>query len=241
MERSGPEAIAELACAEVDAAVFEGRVLERIVHQIGADVGFFAGAEGVSQAAIGLDDGVRPEAQRHWSSMSEEVRVLMRAARRTGGVVVDSEVLGDRLERQLYYDVLMRPHRGRTTLMGFLTYQGRCFGELVLGRSRGSPAFQPRDVEALRALVPTLSLALHGYGRAALYATGAGPASKHALTAREREVLGYLHLGYTNAQIAQALGSAPNTVRNQLSRVYEKLGVASRAEAVGLARAGRVR
>lgn len=48
----------------------------------------------------------------------------------------------------------------------------------------------------------------------------------------EREVLGDLHLGYTNEQIARALGTAPRTVRNQLSRVYEKLGVSGRAEAV---------
>ena len=53
-----------------------------------------------------------------------------------------------------------------------------------------------------------------------------------ALTPREYEVWSYLHLGYTNEQIALALGSAPRTVRNQLSRVYEKLGVSGRAEAV---------
>ena len=60
-----------------------------------------------------------------------------------------------------------------------------------------------------------------------------------ALTPREREVLGYLRLGYTNAQIACALGSAERTVRNQLSSVYEKLGVATRAEAA--VRCDRVR
>ncbi len=53
-----------------------------------------------------------------------------------------------------------------------------------------------------------------------------------ALSKREREVVGYLGLGYTNQEIALALGSAPRTVRNQLSRVYEKLGVSGRAEAV---------
>jgi len=54
------------------------------------------------------------------------------------------------------------------------------------------------------------------------------------LSEREREVLSYLPLGYTNRQIAQALGSATRTVRNQLSRAYEKLGVGSRAEAVAV-------
>ncbi len=44
----------------------------------------------------------------------------------------------------------------------------------------------------------------------------------------------YLHLGYTNEQIGLALGTRPRTVRNQLTAVYRKLGVATRAEAVGL-------
>jgi DNA-binding CsgD family transcriptional regulator len=54
------------------------------------------------------------------------------------------------------------------------------------------------------------------------------------LTAREREVLSYLRLGYTNREIAAACGTSPRTVRNQLSTVFEKLGAATRAEAVAI-------
>jgi DNA-binding CsgD family transcriptional regulator len=56
------------------------------------------------------------------------------------------------------------------------------------------------------------------------------------LTERERELLSYLGLGYTNEQIASACGVSPYTVRNQLSRAYSKLGVATRAEAVAALR-----
>ena len=55
-----------------------------------------------------------------------------------------------------------------------------------------------------------------------------------ALTSAEREVLSYLHLGYSNAQIAHARGNTERTVRNQLSSAYAKLGVGSRAEAVAV-------
>jgi DNA-binding NarL/FixJ family response regulator len=55
-----------------------------------------------------------------------------------------------------------------------------------------------------------------------------------ALTSAEREVLSYLHLGYSNAQIADARGNTERTVRNQLSSAYAKLGVGSRAEAVAV-------
>jgi DNA-binding NarL/FixJ family response regulator len=75
-----------------------------------------------------------------------------------------------------------------------------------------------------RLLTSSGQAVLHGADRAAA-----------RLTPREREVLGYLHLGYSNQQIALALGSAPRTVRNQLSRVYDKLGVGTRAEAVAWA------
>ncbi|MDD9947519.1 MAG: LuxR C-terminal-related transcriptional regulator [Myxococcales bacterium] len=54
------------------------------------------------------------------------------------------------------------------------------------------------------------------------------------LSPRELEVLSYLPLGYTNKQIALALGTSAGTVRNQLSNAYLKLGVACRAEAVGV-------
>jgi DNA-binding CsgD family transcriptional regulator len=54
------------------------------------------------------------------------------------------------------------------------------------------------------------------------------------LTPREADILSYLPLGYTNAQIATALGTSPRTVRNQLGGLFEKLGVATRAEAAAL-------
>jgi DNA-binding CsgD family transcriptional regulator len=52
------------------------------------------------------------------------------------------------------------------------------------------------------------------------------------LTARERDVLGLVALGKTNAEIAGRLWLAPSTVRKHLENVYAKLGVSTRTAAV---------
>lgn len=52
------------------------------------------------------------------------------------------------------------------------------------------------------------------------------------LTDREREVLELISEGLSNALIAHRLGVAPKTVRNHVSRVFTKLQVADRAQAV---------
>lgn len=55
------------------------------------------------------------------------------------------------------------------------------------------------------------------------------------LSRREREVLLLLTDGLRNTDIAEALFIAPNTVKKHLNNIYEKIGVASRAEAVNWA------
>lgn len=52
------------------------------------------------------------------------------------------------------------------------------------------------------------------------------------LTDRERRVLDLLAAGHTNRQIATAFGVAEGTVKWYVNSVYQKLGVATRAEAV---------
>lgn len=88
-------------------------------------------------------------------------------------------------------------------------------GEMVL-----SPAITPAVFEALRrAPGPDNDTAELGLG---------------SLTAREREVLNLLARGRSNRDIAEELFITSKTVKNHLSRVYEKLEVHSRAEAIAL-------
>ncbi len=95
----------------------------------------------------------------------------------------------------------------------------------VLTVERGGGAFGARDVDWLRALLPTLILADEGT------AASAGPS--RALTPREADVVEYVRLGYTNAQIALATGRSVAAVRNLLVRIFDKTGVRTRAQLVG--------
>jgi len=52
------------------------------------------------------------------------------------------------------------------------------------------------------------------------------------LTHRERELLRLLARGWDNARISRELDLGEQTVRNYLSRLYGKLGVKTRAEAI---------
>jgi len=56
------------------------------------------------------------------------------------------------------------------------------------------------------------------------------------LTARERQVLEGIARGLDNAQIAAELALSEKTVRNHITRVFDKIGVAHRYQAIVLAR-----
>jgi DNA-binding NarL/FixJ family response regulator len=54
------------------------------------------------------------------------------------------------------------------------------------------------------------------------------------LSAREKQILGLVVMGYMNSEIADQLFVAISTVKSHLSSAFAKLGVRSRAEAVDL-------
>ena len=78
------------------------------------------------------------------------------------------------------------------------------------------------------------------FQEAVLAFTGQAPAAAaavfDALSRRERETLALLAVGLSNAEIAERLGISEKTVRNHLSRLFDKLGVWSRAQAIVFAR-----
>lgn len=55
--------------------------------------------------------------------------------------------------------------------------------------------------------------------------------TSESLTNREKDVLDYVARGYTNKEIAEALGLTTETVRGYLKTIYRKLQVRSRTEA----------
>lgn len=61
--------------------------------------------------------------------------------------------------------------------------------------------------------------------------TDADLAAAVGLTPRQLDVLQLVAAGYTNKEVASALGIAPKTVTHHLSAVFLVLGVRSRTEA----------
>jgi PAS domain S-box-containing protein len=59
---------------------------------------------------------------------------------------------------------------------------------------------------------------------------------EYHLSPREQEVLGHLAAGCSTVQMAVKMGIAPDTVRNHVRRLFVKLSVHSRLEAVALVR-----
>jgi DNA-binding CsgD family transcriptional regulator len=60
------------------------------------------------------------------------------------------------------------------------------------------------------------------------------------LTDREQEILGRLSEGLGNREIARALFISEATVKTHLGRIYDKLGVDTRAGAVAVAKERRL-
>jgi pimeloyl-ACP methyl ester carboxylesterase len=84
------------------------------------------------------------------------------------------------------------------------------------------PAWQ-EFVHELRAFLPSAR-------------TPARPASLAGLTEREWQVLERIAQGLDNAQIAAHLGMSEKTVRNHVTRIFDKLGVENRPQAIVRAR-----
>ena len=58
------------------------------------------------------------------------------------------------------------------------------------------------------------------------------------LTAAEREIVALVCRSHSNAEIASLRGRSVRTVETQLSSIYRKLGISSRAELIRLSQSG---
>lgn len=84
----------------------------------------------------------------------------------------------------------------------------------------------------LRIMTPLLHVALFQATRSDI---GSSHNKTQNLTAIEKELLRWLAAGRTNEEMASLRQRSSATIRNQLAKLYAKLGVATRAEAVALA------
>jgi len=100
----------------------------------------------------------------------------------------------------------------------------------------------PRQIYLAEVLVPFLHLAWvrTQINRPAGEGAGAGPGASTLLTAREQEILRWIHVGKSNIEIGAILGISPLTVKNHVQKILRKLNVQNRAQAVGRGLALRI-
>lgn len=85
------------------------------------------------------------------------------------------------------------------------------------------------DEELFRTLGPTINAVRAGL--ICLPRRMRAPLESESLSMREKQVLGMLVMGFTNAEIGAKLFLAESTVKSHLSSAYSKLGVRSRKDA----------
>jgi DNA-binding CsgD family transcriptional regulator len=219
------DVLAELAVSQVPIDTFRSEAHAVLEMTVGFDVGLTWRLDRNEATLRGIP-------RSYWDhfyqrSHYETELAPLNGAATSGSVVVDRDVfsLRDR-SRMGFYSEIIGPLGIATFLTGMLVVRGRSLGLVQIARA--TSLFKSRNIEQLRLALPVLALGEavrdHHHNRSSL----AG------LTEREREIVEYARLGFTAAEIGSALGTSINTVRNQLARLYRKLGVANRAELVAV-------
>lgn len=173
--------------------------------------------------------GASPE-QVSWFNELERVSASPECAARIVRTFFEADVSG--LARRVGCPALVAHVRGDTRIP---FEEGRRLAGLIPGAR-----FLPLESQnhALLPFDPAFS-EFFTEVRAFLAAEGPQHAPKHSfsgLTPRERQVLELIAHGLDNDDIARRLGLTEKTVRNNVTAIFDKLGVTSRAKAVARAR-----
>ncbi len=144
------------------------------------------------------------------------------------GAYRDTEVFSYAERTNLpFYAEIVRPQRITSQLCSHVTFRGERCGIMYLSRHRGTRRFTDRDEATLTRLLPAIAMS-----QATLRAYAQAPTNCDKLTAREQQIAFYIERGFRNHDIAAILGTSARTVRNQLSKLFDKVNVMNRAELV---------
>lgn len=130
----------------------------------------------------------------------------------------------------------------RVLVVAACTDAGSIVNALDMGADGYLPkSCPPNEVRSAIQLVHAGERVLDRVAITALVDRAAGrrelPPTTEALSARERDVLGWLASGATSKEIAAQLGLRPKTVENHRARILDKLGAVNSAAAVRVATA----
>lgn len=211
---------------------YEQARMEWLQRLIGFDL-FYLGAAfpdvHLACATAGVDapsvQSCEAKADRYWVDRV----ALNRGVMLRGGVAVDVDVLSARQRSAMaLYDEIMSPLGVRMVAAAVFAIDGRARSCLYLGRTLAR-TFDRSALDVLRDALPILAL---GARLQALTTKRPVAPEPRRFSAREREIIDYVCLGLTNAEIATAIGTSPNTVKNQIASVLRKAEVANRTELV---------
>jgi transcriptional regulator EpsA len=119
---------------------------------------------------------------------------------------------------------------------------GEAVGLFVFACKPGSVG--PRQLYSAQLVVPFLHAAwVRSQMPAQGNSRGAADVARHSdavVTSREQEILKWIYLGKSNAEIGMILAISPLTVKNHVQNLLRKLNVVNRAQAVGKALDARI-
>lgn len=205
---------------------FRSEALRRLLEGAGADYAMFSGVSAPPRASevLHLDLAVAEEARHTYLEGSPLLQRAMRALSNRGAVV-DTELYSRReWERLPYVQRHQRKLGVRSNLV--LSWLNRGGEPVVVCLARMRRPFTPDDEREARKVRKALAVADGSFG----FAQVPDDRLDVPLTTRQRDVLGYLCRGFSNAEIACACGVSTFTVRNHLVKLFERFQVATRTE-----------
>lgn len=224
--------LAARAREAVDSAEFRRHALITLGELVGCDQAIFAEpsaddpltTRNVDAAALRIIQ----DCERHFDRYMPEVAPIMAEARRSRGVIDREFFSTSERSRSSFYADFVRPQGLSSMLVLLPQWQGNVLGMVRIERG-GATVHRARDLALALRLLPVVELGLAAFRGGRSRRSAGLP----WLSPRETEIAEHVARGLTTPQIALLLGTSKLTVRNQLVRIFDKIGVASRAELAG--------
>jgi DNA-binding CsgD family transcriptional regulator len=217
---------AALSCGDAETARQHGRIVRHIAQQLGNQRAHHAAGRGFAEAALLDGDIPKAEAEAHAALAASVEHQWWADAIAALDVLVESAARRGRLDRAVRLHGGVRRARHERSMARYVPLAATRRAAL----EKALPAAGIRSAEAelgqQMTLLQVAEYAARGRGKRP-HATSAKQPNPR-LTPMERRVAELAARGLSNKMIAKELFVAPNTVKNHLARIFEKLDVPNR-------------